>query len=92
MMKIRPVISKSKPITPAVMAMIGTLLTGCDRQSLPGDVPRQVVPGEPPEQHLTGLEPASTAPSHEPEEIPQALGGDVPYTPDMGDASSPVEK
>lgn len=83
MMKIRPVKSKSNPITPAVMAMIGTLLTGCDRQSLPG---------EPPEHRLTGLEPASTAPSHEPEEIPQPLGGDVPYTPDMGDASSPVEK
>ena len=91
-MKIRPVKSKSNPITPAVMAVIGTLLTGCDRQSIPGDVPHQVVPGEPTEQHLTGLEPASTAPSHEPEEIPQPLGGDVPYTPDMGDASSPDEK
>lgn len=67
MMKIRPVISKSKPITPAVMAMIGTLLTGCDRQRLPG---------EPPEQHLTGLEPPPTAPS--PEKLPQLLGGDVP--------------
>ena len=69
MMKIRPVISKSKPITPAVMAMIGTLLTGCDRQS---------IPGEPPEYHLTGLEPASPDPSPEPEELPQLLGGDVP--------------
>lgn len=78
MMKIRPVKSNSNPITPAVMAMIGTLLTGCDRQSLPGDVPRQVVPGEPPEQHLTGLEPPPTAPSPEPEELPQLLGGDVP--------------
>lgn len=78
MMKIRPVISKSKPITPAVMAMISTLLTGCDRQSIPGDVPHQVLPGEPPEQHLTGLEPASPDPSPEPEELPQLLGGDVP--------------
>lgn len=91
-MKIRPVKTKVKPITPALMAVIGTLLTGCDRQSLPGDVPRQVVPGEPPEQHLTGLEPASTAPSHEPEEMPQPLGGDVPYTPDEGDASVPDEQ
>jgi|GEM_PF-2660167 len=91
-MKIRPSKAQTLPITPAVMAVIGTLLTGCDRQSLPGDVPRQMAPGEPPEQHLTGMEPASTAPSPEPEELPQPLGGDVPYTPDMGDASAPDEK
>ena len=66
-MKIRPVKAQSPPITPAVMAMIGTLLTGCDRQRLPG---------EPPEQHLTSLEPPPTAPS--PEKLPQLLGGDVP--------------
>ncbi|MBE6410525.1 MAG: hypothetical protein E7034_08035 [Akkermansiaceae bacterium] len=76
-MKIRPVKTKSKPMTPAVLAVISTLLTGCDRQSLPGDVPHRV-PGEPPEQHLTGSEPAVPAPSTEPEELPQLLGGDVP--------------
>lgn len=65
-------------MTPAVLAVIGTLLTGCDRQSLPGDVPRQGVPGEPPEQHLTGSVPAVPAPTTEPEELPQLLGGDVP--------------
>ncbi|MBQ2814934.1 MAG: hypothetical protein IJE66_08040 [Akkermansia sp.] len=77
-MKIRPVKTKSKPMTPAVLAVISTLLTGCDRQSLPGDVPRQGVPGEPPEQHLTGSVPAVPAPTTEPEELPQLLGGDVP--------------
>ena len=45
-MKIRPVKTKSKPMTPAVLAVISTLLTGCDRQSIPGDVPHRV-PGEP---------------------------------------------
>lgn len=77
-MKIRPVKTKSNPMTPAVLAVIGTLLTGCDRQSLPGDVPHQGVPEESPEQHLTGSVPAIPAPSTEPEELPQPLGGDVP--------------
>ncbi len=76
-MKIRPVKTKPKPMTPAVLAVIGSLLTGCDRQSLPGDVPHRVS-GAPPEQHLTGSEPAVPAPSTEPEELPQLLGGDVP--------------
>lgn len=67
----------------AVVAMVGTLLTGCDRQSIPGDVPYRV-PGEPPkvpatptDQQALGGEPLPMPPA-EPEELPQVLGGDVP--------------
>lgn len=75
-MKINPV-KKYSGILPAAAALLGSIVTSCDRQNVvgsvpnpnPKDVPSQL-PGEPPEL------PADT--TTEPEELPQMLSGDVP--------------
>ena len=38
-MRIDPHLCKSKPLYSVLMLMAGTMLTGCDRQSVPGSVP-----------------------------------------------------
>lgn len=93
-MNIKPV-KKYSGILPAAAALLGSLVSGCDRQAVVGSVPNpnpkdlpSRVPGEPtevaptepekPAETTTEIEPAVPAPSTEPEELPQLLGGDVP--------------
>lgn len=40
-MKIKPSLSKSAPLYPTLMAMVGAVFTGCDKQTAPGVVPYQ---------------------------------------------------
>ena len=40
-MGINPHLCKSNPLYSVLMLMAGTMLTGCDRQSVPGSVPFQ---------------------------------------------------
>ena len=75
-MNIKPV-KKYSGILPAAAALLGSIVTGCDRQNVVGSVPNphpkdmpSQLPGEPPEL------PAAT--TTEPEELPQMLSGDVP--------------
>lgn len=85
-MNIKPV-KKYSGILPAAAALLGSLVTGCDRQGVVGSVPNpnpqdlpSQLPGEPPELPApTKPEtPAETPTEAEPEEEPQLLGGDVP--------------
>ena len=74
-MDIKPV--KNYPgILPAAAALLGSLVTGCDRQTAPGSVPHQQNPKEV-EQQPTGRYLINQK-EDEPEQEPQALGGDVP--------------
>lgn len=84
-MKIQPSTSKTNTVAPAVVAVLGSLLASCDRQTLPGDVPQVSANSHMPEPSLKNQ---PTTPTEE-EELPQVLGGDVPYTPDVEDASAP---
>lgn len=68
-MRIRPSEKKSCPLYPAIIAAVGTVLTGCDRQGVPGDVPSDVGRTE-------------QAPVGEAQEKPQKLGGAVLCAPD----------
>lgn len=91
-MKIIPTISKSGPLYPTLVAMAGAVLTGCDKQKVPGIVPyeQKPTPSEN-QQQIPGSEGCkpSDAPEEplklggEPVELPVKLGGDVPYTLDM---------
>lgn len=91
-MKIIPTISKSGPLYPTLVAMAGAVLTGCDKQKVPGVVPyeQKPTPSEN-QQQIPGSEGCkpSDAPEEplklggEPVELPVKLGGDVPYTSDM---------
>ena len=91
-MKIIPTISKSGPLYPTLVAMAGAVLTGCDKQKVPGIVPyeQKPTPSEN-QQQIPGSEGCkpSDAPEEplklggEPVELPVKLGGDVPYTSDM---------
>ena len=86
-MNIKPV-KKYSGILPAAAALLGSLVTGCDRQGVVGSVPNpnpqdlpSQLPGEPPEitTESTKPEPPTDTPAEsQPEEIPQLLGGDVP--------------
>lgn len=74
-MKISPSTNRTSPFYPAIIAMAGAVLTGCDKQKVPGIVPYQE-PGN------------TTAPSEQkekkpdtPSEEPIKLGGKVPCTP-----------
>ena len=90
-MKISPSTSKSGPLYPTLLAMAGAVLTGCDKQKVPGIVPfeQKPTPSENQQQipGAAGCKP-STAQEEplklggEPVELPVKLGGDVPYTPD----------
>ena len=91
-MKIIPTISKAGPLYPTLVAMAGAVLTGCDKQKVPGIVPfeQKPTPSEN-QQQIPGSEGCkpSDAPEEplklggEPVELPVKLGGDVPYTLDM---------
>lgn len=84
-MNIKPV-KKYSGILPTAAALLGSLVSGCDRQAVVGSVPNpnpkdlpSRVPGEPTEVTPTEPEkPAETTTEIEPEEMPQLLGGDVP--------------
>lgn len=91
-MKISPSISKSGPLYPTLLAMAGAVLSGCDKQKVPGIVPfeQNPTPSEN-QQQIPGAEGCkpSAAPEEplkqgrEPVEQPVKLGGDVPCTLDM---------
>ncbi|MBR5876509.1 MAG: hypothetical protein IKZ10_06685 [Akkermansia sp.] len=69
-MDIKPV-KKYPGILPAAAALLGSMITGCDRQTTVGSVPFQKpkdVEQQPIGRYLI----------NEPEEQPQAIGGDVP--------------
>ena len=73
-MNIKPV-KKYPGILPAAAALLGSMITGCDRQTTVGSVPFQKpkdVEQQPIGRYL--IDPKED----EPEEEPQALGGDVP--------------
>ena len=75
LMKINPVKKKSNLLYPLAVLCAG--LTACDGklgQKAPGIVPNDRVPAAPDKSEA----PSSPA---APEEEPQLLGGDVPYTP-----------
>lgn len=86
-MNIKPV-KKYSGILPAAAALLGSIVTGCDRQGVVGSVPNpnpqdlpSQLPGEPPEITTESTKPETpteTPTEAEPEEIPQLLGGDVP--------------
>lgn len=93
-MKIKPSCSKSGSLYPTLVAMVGAVLTGCDKQKVPGIVPfeqnptptenQQQIPG------AVGCKPPvapeqPTKQGGESIESPEILGGDVPYTPDMAE-------
>lgn len=74
-MKINPVKKKSNLLYP--LAVLCASLTACDGklgQNAPGIVPNDRAPSAPDKSEV----PSSPA---APEEEPQLLGGDVPYTP-----------
>lgn len=74
-MKITPTHSKSTPVYPTLMAMVGAVLAGCDEQPAPGSVPYE----EP------GKEQAPQEQSTEPDaksEAPFRLGGVMIRMPD----------
>lgn len=91
-MKISPSTSKSGPLYPTLLAMAGAVLSGCDKQKVPGIVPfeQNPTPSEN-QQQIPGAEGCkpSAAPEEplklggEPVEQPVKLGGDVPCTLDM---------
>lgn len=80
-MKIKPV-KKYPGILPAVAALLGSMMTGCDRQTVVGTVPNQQKPKDAEQQpvgrYLIAPDGNRKGEEPEPEEIPQALGGDVP--------------
>lgn len=90
-MKISPSTRKSCPLYPTLLAMAGAVLTGCDKQKVPGVVPyeQKPTPSEN-QQQIPGSEGCkpSAAPEEplklggEPVELPVKHCGDVPYTPD----------
>ncbi len=49
-MKIRPSTKVAAPLYPTLVAVLGAVLTGCDRQSVPGIEPMHVVGKELPEE------------------------------------------
>lgn len=79
-MRIRPLEKKLCPLYPAIIAAVGTVLTGCDRQGVPGEVPSDV--------GRTEQAPVGDAPAEKPQaqENPQAqplkLGGEVLCAPE----------
>ncbi|MBR3902544.1 MAG: hypothetical protein IKJ29_02685 [Akkermansia sp.] len=93
-MKIKPSCSMSGPLYPTLVAMVGAVLTGCDKQKVPGIVPfEQNPPPTENQQQIPGA--VGCKPPVAPEqpikqggesiETPEILGGDVPYTPDMAE-------
>ena len=83
-MKIQPVL-KYQRLIPAAMALLGGVVSGCDRQGVVGSVPNPNPPqNEPkkPEDKGSAPKPDTAPPSapdeEEEEEMPQILGGDVP--------------
>lgn len=91
-MKIQPSVCKSGPLYPTLLAMAGSVFTGCDKQKAPGIVPfeQKNTPTEK-QQQLPGAKWGKTSDKPEeplklggePIELPVKQGGDVPYTPDM---------
>ena len=87
-MNIKPVKKYSGILPAAAAALLGSLVTGCDRQGVVGSVPNpnpqdlpSQLPGEPPEITTESTKPETpteTPTEAEPEEMPQILGGDVP--------------
>ena len=83
-MKIQPVL-KYQRIIPAAMALLGGIVSGCDRQGVVGSVPNPNPPqNEPKKPEKKDSTPTPTTPpapppaEEEEEEMPQILGGDVP--------------
>lgn len=78
-MKIQPVL-KYQRIIPAAMALLGGIVSGCDRQGVVGSVPNpnppQNEPKKPTKNDSTPTTPPAPAEEAE-EEMPQILGGDV---------------
>ncbi len=88
-MKIEPQNTKRKLLYPLALLCAG--LAGCDanaRQHAPGIVPRDNPPPEEPKEapqdKPTQEPPCPAQPQQpaQPEELPQILGGDVPYIPE----------
>ena len=79
-MKINPV-KKYPGVLPAAAALLSSIVTGCDKQSVVGSVPDSR-PRDSEQQHvgryLITPTPEQKEDSTQPEEEPQALGGDVP--------------
>ena len=85
-MKIEPVL-KYQRILPAAMALLGGVVSGCDRQGVVGSVPYTSPPQSEPkktEEKDSSPKPDTTPPQAsakdegDEEETPQILGGDVP--------------
>lgn len=80
-MKIQPVL-KYQRLIPAAMALLGGVVSGCDRQGVVGSVPNPNPPqNEPKKPEKKDSTPTPTTPptpaEEEEEEMPQILGGDV---------------
>lgn len=101
-MKIKPSSSKSAPLYPTLVAMVGAVLTGCDKQKVPGIVPfeQNPTPSEN-QQQIPGSE--GCKPSTTPEKLqtppgavgvqptgrrgePLKLGGEALNTPECRDS------
>ena len=78
-MKIQPVL-KYQRIIPAAMALLGGIVSGCDRQGVVGSVPNPNPPKNEPKKPTKNDSTPTTPPApaeEEEEEMPQILGGDV---------------
>lgn len=78
-MKIQPVL-KYQRIIPAAMALLGGIVSGCDRQGVVGSVPNPNPPQNEPKKPTKNDSKPTTPPApseEEEEEMPQILGGDV---------------
>ena len=78
-MKIQPVL-KYQRIIPAAMALLGGIVSGCDRQGVVGSVPNPNPPQNEPKKPTENDSAPTTPPApeeEEEEEMPQILGGDV---------------
>lgn len=66
-MEIKPSINKSAPFYPTLIAAVGAMLTGCDKQTAPGIVPFEQKP----------------TPSENQQQIPGAEGCKPPVSPEV---------
>lgn len=87
-MKIKPNSRKSTPLYPTLMAMAGAVLTGCDKQGMPGSVPFEQNPVSTDNQQLVPGKVRTSGAPEEPLRLggkaieqPARLGGDDLHTP-----------